>query len=53
MKPGRSGAAIGSLPSEVANDFDQLHQRYGIEEVKAAEPIRALRCDCQLGDAQR
>ena len=35
------------------DDFDQLHQRYGIEEVKTAEAIRALRKGRQLGDAQR
>ena len=69
MKPGRSGAVIGSLPSDAAKSkhrlvglvarrqradhFDQLHQRHGIEEVQAAEPIRPLRRRRQLGDAQR
>ena len=67
MKPGRSGAVIGSFPSDGANDglvrlvarrqradhLDQLHQRHGIEEVQAAEAIRTLRRRGELGDAQR
>ena len=56
MNPGRSGAVIGSFPSDCANamvvsiglvarrqradHLDQLHQRHRVEEVKPAEAVR-------------
>ena len=69
MKPPRSGAAIGSLPSgrrerhqrvvgrlarrQRAHHLDELHQRHRVEEVQAADLVGTPGCRRQLGDAQR
>jgi hypothetical protein len=56
MKPGLSGAVIGSFVvrrRQAAHDLHQLHQGNRIEEVQAAEPIRPLGARGEFGNAQR